>query len=102
MKCCRWDEIKKKHPDKQRMFEEAIQVGAMAMKFVQLLKGTEVKEINEEEMLTELDLKCRQCKYTVMTDQELKKLGYDPCDTCNNLSNWEPKEDENEQSTGKA
>jgi len=29
-----WDEIKKKQPDKTRMREEAIQVGAMAIKFI--------------------------------------------------------------------
>ena len=29
-----WDEIKKKQPDKTRMLEEAIQVGAMAIKFI--------------------------------------------------------------------
>lgn len=29
-----WDEIKNKQPDKDRMREEAIQVGAMAIKFI--------------------------------------------------------------------
>ena len=29
-----WDEIKKKQPDKTRMLEEAIQIGAMAIKFI--------------------------------------------------------------------
>ncbi|MDR3586871.1 MAG: hypothetical protein P4L59_16390 [Desulfosporosinus sp.] len=29
-----WDEIKNKKPDKDRMREEAVQVGAMAMKFI--------------------------------------------------------------------
>lgn len=29
-----WDEIKNKYPDKIRMLEEAVQVGAMAIKFV--------------------------------------------------------------------
>jgi hypothetical protein len=29
-----WDEIKNKQPDKTRMREEALQVGAMAIKFI--------------------------------------------------------------------
>ena len=29
-----WDEIKKKHPDKDKMHEEAVQLAAMAMRFV--------------------------------------------------------------------
>lgn len=30
-----WEEIKKKNPDKDRLLEEAVRIGAMAMKFVQ-------------------------------------------------------------------
>lgn len=75
------------------MLEEAIQVGAMAMKFVQLLVGVE-EEKNEDEIISELELKCCQCRYNVMTDEEIEKLGKDPCDTCNELSNWKAREEE--------
>lgn len=36
-----WDEVKKKQPDKTRMREEAIQVGAMALKFIMSCCGEE-------------------------------------------------------------
>jgi len=38
------------------------------------------------------EVKCRQCLYAAMTNAELAKLGTDPCDTCNDLRNWKPKE----------
>ena len=84
-----WDEIKKKHPDKEKMLAEAVQIGAMAMKFVQLLVGME----DEEDIISELELKCSQCRYHVMTEEEIKQHGSDPCDTCDKLSNWQPKEE---------
>ena len=78
-----WDEIKKKRPDKERMREEAIQVGAMAIKFIASIE----KETSNN--------KCCQCWYVVMADAELAELGSDPCETCDrNLSNWKGKEDE--------
>lgn len=33
--------------------------------------------------------RCRLCLYHVMTGKELADLGYDPCLTCEHLSNWE-------------
>ncbi|CDX01284.1 Hypothetical protein DPCES_1397 [Desulfitobacterium hafniense] len=81
-----WDEIKKKHPDKQRMLEEAVQIGAMAMKFVQLFEGA-------EEDLSEIEAKCGVCRYTAMTNEEIRDYGGDPCETCRELSNWKAKEE---------
>src|SRR5680860_288545 len=78
-----WDEIKKKRPDKDRMREEAIQVGAMAIKFI--------ASIEKETSIN----KCCRCRYVVMAAAELGELGRDPCETCDrNLSNWKGKEDE--------
>jgi NTP pyrophosphatase (non-canonical NTP hydrolase) len=88
-----WDEVKKKHPDKQRMLEEVIQVGAMAMKFVQMLKGQEGYQ-DDTEKIVELERKCRQCQYKVLNYEEFKKLGGDPCNKCLNSSEWEPKEEQ--------
>jgi transcriptional regulator with XRE-family HTH domain len=39
-----WDEIKKKHPDQTRLREEAIQVGAMALKFIASLQSWNLAE----------------------------------------------------------
>jgi len=39
------------------------------------------------------ELKCRQCKYASMTQEEIDEIGIDPCDMCRDLCNWEPKED---------
>ena len=36
--------------------------------------------------------KCSQCLYSFMSEVELVKLGSDPCDTCNDVCNWKPKE----------
>jgi len=72
-----FDEIRKKRPDISRMQDEAIQVGAMAIKFIQSCCA---KDINKEEV------QCRMCRYNFMptTDQE-----DDPCITCNKGCNWE-------------
>lgn len=29
-----WDEVKRKHPSKEQMREEAVQIGAMALRFI--------------------------------------------------------------------
>jgi NTP pyrophosphatase (non-canonical NTP hydrolase) len=34
-----WEEVRKKEPDLERMYEEAIQVGAMTIKFLTSLEG---------------------------------------------------------------
>lgn len=73
-----WDEVKKKHPDKYRMYEEAVQVGAMAMKFILSMDSW-----------TSMDV-CRRCRFAVMTAEELAERDDDPCETCNSdLCNWE-------------
>jgi len=82
-----WDEIKKERPDNNRMREEAIQVGAMAIKFIASIEQWTSTEVHIN--------KCRQCLYVVMTAAKLAELGSDPCETCDgNLSNWKGKEDE--------
>ena len=50
--------------------------------------------IQSQEELLEIESKCRQCKYAVMTENELQALGSkDPCETCSDeLSNWKAKE----------
>lgn len=50
------------------------------------------KELTKEESL-KIEKKCRCCRYADLTDEELDRLGGDPCDTCIALSEWKPKED---------
>lgn len=72
-----WEEIRKKVPDKEKLREEAIQIGAMAMKFIISLE----------------DRNCKTCQYNVITKGELIKLESDPCETCDcNLRNWKLRE----------
>jgi len=73
-------EIKKKKSNNLRMIEEAIQVGAMAVKLIMSIE------------LIQSDPKCLHCVYVVMTAAELTECGCDPCETCNHdLCNWQPK-----------
>jgi len=46
----------------------------------------------EDEKELQNEAKCLQCLYSFMTEDELAKLGSDPCETCNDLCNWKPKE----------
>lgn len=88
-----WDEVRKRKPDVKNMRSEAVQVAAMAIKFIMSMENnwrTKVRIVNEEEMLAN-ETKCHQCRYVVMTDEELAELGSDPCDTCSDLCNWKPK-----------
>lgn len=72
-----WAEVKKKHPSKDRMREEAIQLGAMAIKFIMSMTSW-----------TSMDV-CRRCVFAVMTAEELTQLISDPCETCDSdLCNW--------------
>ncbi|WP_088187560.1 hypothetical protein [Desulfosporosinus sp. FKA] len=98
-----WDEVKKHKPDVKNMRAEAVQVAAMAMKFIMSMendwkpysenrKSENLFKGNEEE-LRMIEQKCHQCLYDVMTNEALEKLGADPCDTCTDFSNWKPKED---------
>lgn len=88
-----WDEIKKKQPDEKRLREEAIQVGAMAMKFILSMENDWESNfrILDEEKLLGFEAKCQQCRYTVMSKEDIERLGHDPCDTCIDLSNWKSK-----------
>ena len=79
-----FDEIRKKHPDHNRLREEALQVGAMAIKFIQSLEHWPWLGLK----MSEEELKCLQCRYLVLTADELNILGDDPCMTCSKLSNW--------------
>lgn len=79
-----FDEIKKKHPDKDRMMEEAIQVGAMAIKFILSLKQWPWLDLK----MSAHELKCLQCRYSVLTADNLADLESDPCLSCNNLCQW--------------
>lgn len=41
------------------------------------------------------ELKCRMCLYSFITEEELAKLGSDPCDTCHDACNWKQREESN-------
>ena len=83
-----FDEVRKKSPDQERMREEAMQVGAMAIKFIISLEKWFGPQKNTESS------ECRLCLYNVMTADELANVGSDPCLTCNgNFNNWQPEWD---------
>lgn len=86
-----FEEIKKKHPDKDRLRDEAIQIGAMVIKFVQSLENWPWLGLK----MSAAELKCLQCRYAVLSAEELADLGNeDPCETCSsNFNNWKPKRD---------
>ena len=97
-----WDEVKKRKPDVKNMRAEAVQVAAMAMKFIismenswkpdpKIVSVETVFQRDEKELQNEA--KCEQCLYSFMTEEALAKLGNDPCDTCDDICNWKPKED---------
>lgn len=100
-----WDEVKKRKPDVKNMRAEAVQVAAMAMKFIMSMENewrtTEIGKPKPQasfiggsnEDLLKFETKCRYCLYDVMKKEELAMLGYDPCDTCgDDCCNWKPKE----------
>lgn len=90
-----WDEVKKREPDVKNMRAEAVQVAAMAMKFIISMEADwepDPKIVSEEKPLQN-EANCLQCLYSIMTEEELAQLGSDPCDTCHDLSNWKPKEE---------
>ena len=93
-----FEEIRQKRPNKERLREEAIQVGAMAIKFIMSLeKGTSPSSPMSQEKLLENVAKCRQCLFAVLTSGELAELGSDPCETCNgDLCNWQTNQRGNE------
>ena len=76
-----FDEIRKKRPDKKRMQDEAIQVGAMAIKFIQSCCVEPLRSTSQK--------KCLECRYAVLTQAERNDLDdYDPCDNCYDSCNW--------------
>lgn len=92
-----WDEVKKKKSirDMKNMRAEAVQVAAMAMKFIISMESDwrpVVNILSEEEILAS-QAKCHQCLYIVRTDEVFSKLEADPCNTCRDLCNWKPKEE---------
>lgn len=101
-----WDEVKKKKHkrDIRNMRSEAVQVAAMAMKFImsmdndwepiQKVSAKNERDFTEKEL--EMEEKCRKCRYAELSEEELAKLGEDPCDTCHDLSGWKPKEESHE------
>lgn len=80
-----FEEIRRKRPDKERLREEAIRIGAMAIKFIVSLEnwiGVEKRSL--------VEAYCRKCRFHVMRSDELEELGNDPCETCNSdLRNWQ-------------
>ncbi|EGW36482.1 hypothetical protein [Desulfosporosinus sp. OT] len=96
-----WDEVKKKkfERDIKNMRSEAVQVAAMAIKFIMSMENDwkpisqnkrSERDFTEEELQNEI--KCKQCRYSFMTEDALAELGSDPCDICHDLSGWKPKE----------
>lgn len=100
-----WDEVKKKKSmrDVKNMRDEAVQVAAMAMKFIMSMENywkpepkivtSENPYKGSEEELKKIEQKCQQCLYDLVTTELLAELGNDPCDTCGaDCHNWKPKE----------
>jgi hypothetical protein len=101
-----WDEVKKKrcNRDVKNMRTEAVQVAAMAMKFIMSMDAdwkAETKAVKSENPykgaeteLKQIEQKCTHCRYDLVTKEILDELGYDPCETCReDCRNWKPKEE---------
>ncbi len=101
-----WDEVKKKRSkrDVKNMRAEAVQVAAMAMKFIMSMDADwkPAPEIGKSENpykgaesdLYKIEKKCQHCRYDVLTVEELRKLESDPCESCGEYCvNWKAKED---------
>ena len=85
-----FEEIRQKRPNKERLREEAIQLGAMALKFIMSIDHWGKVEKQSIEASCR---KCRQCEFASLTADKLAELGSDPCDFCNdNLCNWKERE----------
>ena len=85
-----FEEIRQKRPVKERLREEAIQLGAMALKFIMSIDHWGKVEKQSIEASCR---KCRQCEFASLTADKLAELGSDPCDFCNdNLCNWKERE----------
>ena len=66
-----FEEIRQKYPDKERLREEAIQVGAMAMKFIMSIDHWGKVEKQSIEASCR---KCRQCAFASLTADKLAEL----------------------------
>ena len=104
-----WDEIKKKRSmrDVRNMRAEAVQVAAMAMKFIISMENdwrsaseiivSEKPYKGAEAELKKIEQKCTSCRYDLVTKEVLDELGYDPCERCGeDCREWEPKEATND------
>ena len=99
-----WDEVKKKRSvrDVKNMRAEAVQVAAMAMKFIMSMDADwnqnptmalENKCKGSEAELKKIEQKCTRCRYDLVTKEILDELGSDPCESCGeDCCNWKPKE----------
>lgn len=74
------------------MMRELTHVAAVAIGAMECLMREKIRQ--DELRMAENEKKCRDCKYAVMTKEEIEELGQDPCDTCStDLNNWQPKEE---------
>jgi NTP pyrophosphatase (non-canonical NTP hydrolase) len=87
-----FEEVREKNPDGDRLLEEAIQVGAMAMKFCMSLVEWPWIALN----ISEKDYKCLTCRFRPKSIDELF-AGYSgggkyrhPCLSCRSTEQWEP------------
>ncbi|SPF55703.1 conserved hypothetical protein [Candidatus Desulfosporosinus infrequens] len=81
-----FEEIRQKRLDKKRLREEAIQVGAMAMKFIMSIDHW--AKVGKKSIEASCR-KCRQCEFASITAEKLAELKSDPCDSCDDdLCNW--------------
>lgn len=69
-----WEEVRKKHPDKQRMREEALQVAAMALRFVHDVTDPPVGAVRVG------PARCRTCRDELVT--EVPATGDGQCIDC--------------------
>ncbi len=78
-----FEEIRQKRPNKERLREETIQIGAMAIKFIMSLEDWARADKRSETY-------CKKCRFHVISLVDLEELGSDPCETCDtDLGNWE-------------
>ena len=96
-----WDEVKKKNSirDVKNMRAEAVQVAAMAIKFIMSMENDWDPGVKEnryrgsEAELKKIEQKCTRCRYDLVTKETLDELGSDPCESCGeDCCNWKPKE----------
>jgi len=52
-----------------------------------------LRRVSVSRKMSTQELKCHECRYSVLTADELVDIGSDPCLTCDNLSNWKERID---------